>query len=188
MSISNANGRWNNADRDPIILSEPDPDWPARFETEAALLRKAIPPGIVKDIVHVGSTAIPGLPAKPVIDMLLIPGADYRKPLLVEALRGIGYVYWNANPRRDRVFLVKGMPPFGEGRTHHAHVRPAHESLDMVMFRDHLIAHPGRAMEYGCLKRSLAARFPTDREAYTRAKDEFVRKILQVARDRPDLA
>lgn len=171
-------GRWSNADQDRILLSEPDPDWPRQFAAEAARLREALPEGMVCDIIHVGSTAVPGLLAKPVIDMLLIPWIHYWRPAVIDVLEGMGYVHWRDNPRPDRVFLVKGMPPFGNTRTHHAHIRTDREARDLILFRDCLIANPRIAEEYGSLKRTLAARFASDREGYTEAKAEFVRRVL----------
>lgn len=181
MPVKSEGGRWSNADEDRILLSGSDPDWPTRFAAEAELLRNVVPGDAVSDIIHIGSTAVPGLLAKPVIDLLLIPGRDYRRWAVVTALEGVGYIYWRDNPRPDRVFLVKGMPPFGRARTHHVHVRTPREARDMIKFRDQLIGNPKLAEEYGSLKRSLATRYASDREAYTRAKSDFVRTALQNA-------
>jgi GrpB-like predicted nucleotidyltransferase (UPF0157 family) len=70
------------------------------------------------------------------------------------------------------MFFVKGMPPYGTGRTHHVHVH----------VRDHLVAHPDEARRYEESKRRLAAEFPTDRDAYTNAKTAFVRETVRMAR------
>ncbi len=125
-----------------------------------------------------GSTAVPGLAAKPIIDILLIPPADWPRDSVVSALQGIGYVYWAENPDPARMFFVKGMPPFGSRRTHHVHVRSPAEAARLLRFRDYLRVHSDVTTAYAHLKYQLAAAHPNDREAYTRGKDGFVREIL----------
>lgn len=78
-------------------------------------------------------------------------------------------------------FFVKGMPPFGDRRTHHVHVRPRADALPILTFRDQLRSHPEFARAYERLKRELAARFRTDREAYTHGKDAFISAVLSNA-------
>jgi GrpB-like predicted nucleotidyltransferase (UPF0157 family) len=174
--------RWSNADEDRIELSEPDPGWAARFTQEASRIREAL--GELGDpaIEHVGSTAIPDLPAKPVIDILVLPRMREDWPALAVPLEALGYLLWDANPRTDRMFFVKGMPPYGEKRSHHLHVREATEARDVLLFRDHLLRHPEVAARYGQLKRRLAEEHPTDREAYTDGKAEFIEDVLRDAR------
>lgn len=76
------------------------------------------------------------------------------------------------------MFFVKGMPPFGHGRTHHVHVMPLAQADRYLLFRDWLRNHPDDARLYAETKHALARRYPTDREAYTRGKDEVVARIL----------
>jgi GrpB-like predicted nucleotidyltransferase (UPF0157 family) len=133
-------------------------------------------------VEHVGSTAVPGLAAKPVIDLLLIPPeGTWPRDTLVETLSSLGYVFWAENPDPEHLFFVKGMPPYGTGRTHHVHVRPRARAAAVLTFRDYLRARPDVAHEYETLKRELAARYPTDRDAYTRGKDAFVARALAEA-------
>jgi GrpB-like predicted nucleotidyltransferase (UPF0157 family) len=166
---------------DEIELADYDPRWPALFEREAARLRAALDPSLIVGLEHFGSTAIPGLAAKPVIDILIavrsLPDARAR---FVEPLRTLDYVFWAENPRLDRMFFVRGMPPFGERRTHHVHVtEPDGELWRRLAFRDYLRDHPEEATIYERLKRQLAAEYQTDREAYTDAKSAYVEAVMR---------
>jgi GrpB-like predicted nucleotidyltransferase (UPF0157 family) len=168
---------------DIIELASADATWPGRFAIEAAAIRDALgsaSEGFV--IEHVGSTAVPGLASKPVIDILIIPQND-ALPLnaLVSAMPKLGYLFWAEDPDPQHMFFVKGMPPNGTGRTHHVHVYPRARAMPVIAFRDYLRSHPGTAGEYEALKRDLAAKSSGDREAYTRGKDAFVARILGYA-------
>ena len=99
----------------------------------------------------------------------------------VGPLQRLGYVYWAENPDKTKMFLVKGMPPFGTGRTHHIHVHTPDAVEPVIRFRDHLRANPDDARHYEALKRELAAKFATDREGYTSGKDRFVQDVLRKA-------
>lgn len=169
---------------DEIEIVDYDPSWPALFAAEASRLRALFDPQLIVGLEHFGSTAIPGLAAKPIIDILIaVRSLPAARTGFVEPLGRIGYVFWAENPRTDRLFFVKGMPPYGERRTHHVHVcEPTAEPWQRLLFRDYLRAHPADAMAYEHLKRDLAARHPTDREAYTDAKSAFVMDILAKAR------
>ncbi len=174
--------RWSNADQDdPVEIHPPDPSWPARFEAEAAAIRSVLGERFTYAVHHVGSTAVPGLAAKPIIDIVLEVADRACWASLVEPFQGLGYVYWDTNPDTSKMFFVKGKPPFGTGRTHHLHVHTPDAVADILRFRDHLIAHPEEAARYEALKRELAARFPKDRDGYTKAKREFVHAVLRDA-------
>jgi GrpB-like predicted nucleotidyltransferase (UPF0157 family) len=170
---------WSNADEDRIELSPYDASWPARFEAEADAIRKALAGGFSYTVHHVGSTAIPGIYAKPVIDMILAIPDRNRWPSLIEPLERLGYVYWAENPNPDTMFFVKGMLPLGSGRTHHIHVHTPEAAAPALRFRDYLAAHPAAAKAYEVLKRKLGVQFATDRDAYTKGKAEFVDEILR---------
>jgi GrpB-like predicted nucleotidyltransferase (UPF0157 family) len=182
MNVRRLESGWSNATEDRIAIEPYDLAWPAAFEREADALRQVLPTDVKLTIEHVGSTAVPRLAAKPVIDIVLVVSDRSAWPKLVEPIESLGYVFWADNPDPDRLFFVKGMPPYGGGRTHHVHVRTPEDAAEALLFRDHLRSHPETAAEYEALKRSLASRHPTDREAYTDAKDEFVQKILTRAR------
>lgn len=167
-------------DGDIIEVIAADPVWPARYAEEAAAIRRALgPDGPTLQYEHIGSTAVPGLAAKPIIDLLLIPAdGEWPAARLRATLAQLDYVHWEDNPDPRHLFFVKGMPPFGERRTHHVHVRPRADAAPILTFRDRLRARPELAQAYERLKRTLAARHPDDREAYTRGKDAFVSAVV----------
>jgi GrpB-like predicted nucleotidyltransferase (UPF0157 family) len=168
---------------DEIEIVGYDPRWPLLFDEEAARLRRVLDPSLVVGLEHFGSTAIPGLPAKPIIDILIaVRSLTAAKASFVDALRNLDYVYWADNPKQDRMFFVKGMPPFGSKRSHHVHItEPQGEMWQRLLFRDYLRAHPEEAVTYAHLKRRLATEHPTDREAYTDAKSAYVESVMQKA-------
>jgi len=163
---------------DAIELVEPDPTWATQYESEANVLLSLLPAVHGMRLEHFGSTAVPGLRAKPIIDILVIHPEPALWPALVGSLNLAGYAYWSENPRKDRMFFVKGMPPFGTRRTHHVHVRLPQDAEAELSFRDRLRADPALVRRYELLKEDLAARFPNDRDAYTGGKTEFVANAL----------
>lgn len=169
---------------DEIEIVDYDPHWPALFAEEAALLRGALAPDLVLGLEHFGSTAIPGMVAKPIIDILIaVRSIAEARGTAIEPLQRLGYVFWAENPKTDRMFFVKGMPPYGVRRTHHVHItEPTAEPWLNLPFRDYLRAYPDEAQRYARLKRDLAIVHRADREAYTEAKAAFVEEILTKAR------
>ncbi|QLC26099.1 GrpB family protein [Parasphingopyxis algicola] len=169
---------------DAIEIVDPDPAWPAKFADEKRRVAEALAGETLLAVEHVGSTAVPGSAAKPVIDMMIVvPSVDEARNRFPAALKPLDYVFWADNPDADRLFFVKGMPPFGDGRTHHVHVcEPGRLMADRLAFRDYLRAHPDEVLRYSALKRELAAQHGEDREAYTRGKDGFVARILELAK------
>ena len=167
------------APSDGIALAEADPAWPAIYELEAAALREVLPPVAGLRLEHFGSTAVPNLRAKPVIDIMVIHPRPESWPELVAPLERLGYVFWGDNPRKDQMFFVKGMPPYGARRTHHVHVRIPADAEKELVFRDLLRADAALACQYETLKEKLAAAYPFDREAYTNAKTVFVEEALR---------
>jgi len=177
---------------DEITLVDYNPQWPEQFRAEAARIQAALGDSVVA-VEHFGSTAVPGLAAKPVIDLLVavrsLPEARTRA---VPALEALGYAYWADDPAPDRLFFVKGLPPNGP-RTHHVHVvdlSVSHDPrldeftfADRLLFRDYLRTHSEEAERYANLKRDLATRFTEDREAYTQGKTEYIYSIMQRARE-----
>src|ERR1700704_2767971 len=101
---------------DEIEVVDYDPRWPNLFDEEARRLRAILDPSLIVGLEHFGSTAVPALSAKPIIDILIAVRslADARTSF-IEALQTLDYVYWAENPKTDRMFL---MPPFGSGRSH----------------------------------------------------------------------
>jgi GrpB-like predicted nucleotidyltransferase (UPF0157 family) len=168
----------SSAAEDRIELVAPDHSWSRQFDLEAAALRSVL--GSRQDIrfEHFGSTAVPDLRAKPIIDILLIHSNPEDWPHFIKPLEGLGYVFWAENPRHDQMFFVKGMPPFGCRRTHHVHVRTPKDADRELLFRDLLRTDLAVAREYERLKQDLAQRYATDRDAYTFGKTEFVARAL----------
>jgi GrpB-like predicted nucleotidyltransferase (UPF0157 family) len=173
---------WSNAEADVIEICAYNPQWPDLFNKEMAEIRAVLPKEIAKNnktrIEHFGSTAIPGLAAKPIVDIMLINDDRAIWPSLIKPCQSLGYVYWAENPRTDRMFFVKGMPPFGKKRSHHLHVCNSDDARRELLFRDYLIRHPDVAAQYETLKKNLAIRYRCDREAYTESKNEFVQSVL----------
>lgn len=160
----------------PICLVEYDPRWPRLFEEERALLHSILEPWLAGPIEHIGSTAVPGLAAKPVIDIMAAVGSLEESRDAIIAVKSLDYLYSPYNSDTEHWFC-KPHPSF---RTHHLHLVPARSSAWMarIAFRDRLREDKSIAAKYLALKRTLAARFENEREAYTSGKTEFVARIL----------
>ena len=169
---------------DEIQLVEYDSRWPELFLSEAKRVKSALPVGLAVSIEHFGSTSIPGLIAKPIIDMLVaVRSVPEAREIAVLPLASIGYAFWSDNPRRDRLFFVKGLPPAAAHRTNHIHIlEPGSDMQAQLLFRDYLRSHPDEALRYGELKLELMARHRSDREAYTAAKSTYVDQVIVKAR------
>ncbi len=161
---------------EPIRLAPPDPAWPARFELEQAALEEAIGGWVPGGIHHVGSTAVPGLEAKPIIDILAGVRDLETARACFEPLAGLGYLYAPYLPEEMHWFCK----PDPARRTHHLHLVPAGSQRfrDELTFRDRLRTDTRIASSYAALKRELAARHRNERERYTEAKGAFVSAIL----------
>jgi GrpB-like predicted nucleotidyltransferase (UPF0157 family) len=175
--------------REDVAVVPYDPRWPELFRLEKAHLLSCLPADLVRRIEHFGSTAVPGLAAKPVIDMLVeVADLDKTKVRIAPVLEAQGYDYlWRPTRGDDGppfyAWFVKRDPASG-ARTHHIHLVEAafHEHWVRLLFRDYLIAHPQVAREYQELKFRLASTYPNDRAAYTEGKTEFVARITEEAR------
>lgn len=166
---------------DEIVIQEYDPRWPERFQEEAERLRAVLGESVVRT-EHFGSTSVPGLAAKPVIDLLIGVRSLEEAKQAIPLLEAMGYAYWSEDTTPGRMFFVKGLPPNGP-RSHHIHmVEPQHLFWERLLFRDYLRAHPDEARRYAALKQELAERFPTDREAYTDAKTDYIRTVTEKAK------
>lgn len=161
----------------PVLIASYDPRWPLAFAAERTKLEEILAPWLAGPIEHIGSTAVPGLAAKPVIDiMAAVRDLNTSRPALA-ALASLDYCY---APYKQEVmhWLCKPGPDM---RTHHLHLVPYGSALwnDRITFRDRLRADERLAGEYADLKQRLAAIHRNDREAYTEAKTGFVEKVLQ---------
>lgn len=156
-------------------------EWGELFEEEAARLRAALGDGILR-VEHVGSTAVEGMEAKPLIDMMAAVESLEEARGLVPVLEGMGYEHrGDGGGVRGRIFLAKGPR---SRRTHHLSLaEPTSEHWRRsLLFRDYLRAHPKAAEEYRDLKRELArSRYPEDRESYTAGKNRFIEWAIESA-------
>jgi GrpB-like predicted nucleotidyltransferase (UPF0157 family) len=161
-----------------VTLHEYESSWPMTFCAERDRLESLLP-GAFIELQHIGSTAVPGMPSKPIIDILAGVNSMAQAESLVEPVCRSGYttsVEFNET-LSDRKWFMR----WADGhRTHHLHVvvhdgKVWHERL---RFRDALRSQPELAASYASLKSQLAVRHTSDREAYTDAKAEFVRSVL----------
>jgi GrpB-like predicted nucleotidyltransferase (UPF0157 family) len=164
--------------KDPLDLVDYDPTWPARFQYYRDELADALGPAAVR-IEHIGSTAVPGLVAKNVIDILVVVADEGDQGAYQPAIESTGLVLGYRDPAVTWSFYRPAAPP----RTRHVHVTSvgsAHERVQLL-FVDFLRWHPLAAEAYGELKRRFAVRYATDREGYTAAKAEFIADMLDRA-------
>jgi GrpB-like predicted nucleotidyltransferase (UPF0157 family) len=158
-----------------------DASWPDQFEQERRAVSGLIAAWLDGPIEHVGSTAVPGLAAKPVIDIMAAVVSLEASRDAISVLEHNGYSY---APYRPDVmhWFCKPSPEF---RTHHLHLVPYESPLwkERLIFRDYLRSNSEVAREYADLKYRLAEQYRFDREAYTEAKSEFIRRVLGKAAD-----
>ncbi len=159
-----------------IHLVPHDPAWAGRFADEARAIRAVIGPWLTGGVEHVGSTAVPGLAAKPVIDIMAGVADLESSRACIEPLGGLGYLY---APYREDV-MHWFCKPDPAARTHHLHLVPTGSPRwrRVLAFRDLLRRDPAAATEYAALKQTLAARFPHDREAYTDGKTALITRLV----------
>lgn len=162
-----------------IEIVDYDPAWPARFEAERDRLLPLLPG---TEIHHIGSTAVPELPAKPIIDLMALV-EDLDAPIAALTEQG-GYQFPDEfNSTLDhRRWLCR---PSAAHRTHHLHLVDERAELDRhLRFRDQLRGGPTLREDYARLKRELSTRFSDDRGAYSEAKSAFIRRALTAERTR----
>ena len=169
----------------PIILQHYNSQYPALFLQEAKEVSAYFSLGILKNITHIGSTAIPHITAKPVIDMLVeIENFEKAKDIVRPALCERNYLYyWRDDRHPPHMMFIKGLDSPTEP-TFHLHMAPKEHSLwDRVYFKDYLISHASIAKQYERLKIQLAKEYKYDRQSYTDGKAEFVKRITQQAKE-----
>ena len=177
--------RIARAVREVVHIVPYDPRWPEFFALERDHLRACLPADLLGRIEHYGSTSVPGLAAKPIVDMLVeVTDLVAAQERIVPVLEAQGYDYfWRPSGGTEDgepfyAWFIKRNPQ-GE-RTHHLHMVEAHFAhWEQLRFRDYLMTHPEAAMEYLRLKLRLAADHPNDREAYTHGKSEFIAGIMK---------
>ena len=158
-----------------------DRAWPALFHVESARLAAAVAESRLEALVleHMGSTAVPGLCAKPILDILAGAPDGASLGQYIDPLERAGYVHRGPQGIPGREFFRRGEP-----RSYHVHLTTVGSTFwhDHLLFRDYLRRHADARDEYARLKEALAVRHPRDREAYIEGKGSFVREVLKLAR------
>lgn len=163
----------------PIELAPYNPEWKEWAQEETALLKNILS-DYSPSITHIGSTAVPGILAKPIIDLLVEVSSAEFFPNLRSDLESTGYICMSASAAR--LSFNKGYTPHGYApKVYHIHIRLSGDN-DEICFRDYLNSHAEAAKEYETLKTRLAATYKYNRDAYTAAKTEFITKITTIAK------
>ena len=164
-----------------------DAEWLMRFAKEEARLLRSLPADLVIRIDHIGSTAVPGLSAKPIIDVQVeVSSLERVRREVVPIMKDLAYEFiWRPTIGEHGPFYAWFIKRNAKGeRTVHVHmVEPDEASEDRLLFRDHLRAHPHEAQRYEALKQGLASAHPDDRAAYTLSKTPFIAEVIREARE-----
>jgi GrpB-like predicted nucleotidyltransferase (UPF0157 family) len=160
-----------------IVISAYSSEWPRQYRDEVQLLRTVLPDHVALE--HIGSTSVPGMPAKPIIDMMLGADSLVEMQTFISDLERLGYEYMPQHELEmpQRKFLAK---PRVRPRHFHLHgvVKGGRFWQDHLRFRDRLRQDPEAATRYAELKRQLAQSFGDDRAGYTSAKSEFISSMI----------
>lgn len=166
----------SQSDKDKRIVEvvSHDPNWEQKFKDEAKKIKKIFG-GIFVDIYHIGSTAIPLVKAKPIIDIMVEVKDINKVDSYNKKMEELGYVALGEYGIPKRRFFQKG----GNNRTHHVHIfkKGSPQIKRHIDFRDHLISHPKVAKEYSLLKEKLAKKYRYDIDKYQEGKESFIKKI-----------
>lgn len=183
--------RIRKAIEEEVAIAPYDPNWPRLFEEEKRHLQTCLPPELIGRIEHFGSTAVPGLAAKPIIDILVeVPSLDATEKIITPVLQSQGYDYfwrpsWCDENIPAYIWFIK-RDATGR-RTHHVHfLEPDSPAWERLLFRDYLRDHPETAREYQELKYRIAREHPNDRIAYAKGKTAFITRITRAAHRRHD--
>src|SRR3989344_3904601 len=160
-----------------VKLASHDKEWALEFEKERTRLQENLGDRVI-DIQHIGSTAVPKLCAKPIIDISIGIRRLKDANKLTRIMNLLGYRFHKKSAQE--IFFAKGPDA---RRTHYVHVmryKGAKWMTDML-FRDYLLTHVRHTIQYGHLKEKLAKKYPTDKESYTGGKNSFIKMTLQLA-------
>jgi len=165
---------------DEVIVSSYTDDWPLIYQTEVKRIQKAIGMYIL-DIQHIGSTSVPGLCAKPIIDIAIAVESFEGATVCIAPLEKIGYRYRGENGMPRRHYFVKGDP-----RTHHIHMLEENSEnwARHIRFRNRLRSNPLLIQEYGALKLALASNYHRNRYSYQKGKSEFIARVENMREDK----
>ena len=164
----------------PITLAPHRTEWITIAREEIALLRNILSL-FSPEINHIGSTAIPAIQAKPIVDILVTvpPESDFAR--MKHSMESAGYICMSENCRR--MSFNKGYTPEGYAENvFHIHIH-MHDDDNEIIFRDYLLTHHDTAKEYEALKQKLSIQYRYDRDGYTKAKTEFIRHIVKMAKE-----
>lgn len=159
---------------EPIVIADYDANWSSQYKQEKSRIIDALG-DTVADIQHIGSTSVPGLAAKPIIDIIL--GLEKIPPLSTQIinLEALGYLYYGEFGIPGRHYFRRGMP-----RNYQIHAVQVNSDFWQrhILFRDFLRSHPQAAQQYETLKRELAVKFRHDRDRYTDSKTPLIEQLL----------
>ncbi|MGX4670280.1 GrpB family protein [Cerasibacillus sp. JNUCC 74] len=161
-----------------VIVTPFQTEWKKTFLQEAERVQEVFKEELIT-IHHIGSTAVPGLAAKPTIDMMLVVISIWQVDLFIKDMETLGYIFLGEYGLKGRRYFYKGE----DEHTHHVHIfqKDSDEVKRHLAFRDYLITHPETAEKYGKLKLKLAAQYPNDIAAYIQGKNNFVKEVEQQA-------
>ncbi len=162
----------------PVVLAPHDPQWKGWAENEMESLSKVLA-GFSPLINHIGSTAVPGIVAKPIVDILVEIEPDIDWTRVKDVMEGAGYICMSNSAARmsfNKGYTVNGFA----ARVFHIHFHAVGDN-DEICFRDYLIDNIETAREYEQLKLSLLPRFRNNRDGYTEAKSDFIRRVTDIA-------
>ena len=168
----------NQADQS-IELTAYDPAWQERFAEQQTRLTAVLKPWLAGEVEHIGSTSVPGLRSKPIVDLLAPVHSLEAAHSAISILESDGWLFWAADPNRHyRLWFLRPNPA---ARTHHLQIIQQGDPniLALSAFRDALRRDPKAREAYSSLKENLANKYRDNRDAYSNAKTEFVRSILQ---------
>ncbi|GAX03107.1 hypothetical protein IWT140_00705 [Secundilactobacillus pentosiphilus] len=167
----------------PIVLRAPDPNYQLWYADEKQKIVQHLHSAVIYRINHIGSTSVPGLIAKPTVDILLELVGSYDLDSVISDLQSLKWQVMARNNRLKTIDLNKGYLPTGFAeKVYHLHVKPAGDWGELY-FRDYLIANSDVAKQYGELKLKLEQKYKYNRDAYTAAKTDFVTRYTQEGRE-----
>jgi len=174
--------QWGQHLMPSIVVADYNPAWPAMFEEERARILD-VAGDHIDDIQHVGSTSVPGLGAKPIIDLIVGLRDLSKVENCVQPLQSIDYEYYGEYGIPERHYFRKPAGASSDQVTHHVHmvVKGSDFWRRHLLFRDYLRLHSEDAQEYYLLKKELVEMFGSDREGYTDAKTSFIEAVLTKA-------
>lgn len=170
--------RWNGMPLH-VIVCDYSPEWPAQFEKEARVIQSLLKDNCLA-IYHIGSTSIPGMKAKPIIDIMPVVQKLEEVEALIPEFEKLGYEFMGEFGLPGRRYFRKG----GDARTHHVHIYQVDNRYEIerhLAFPYYLRTHPFKAQEYAVLKESLAEQYPYDIESYGAGKDSLIKQLEREA-------